>query len=93
MKNDSPILFSCHPLTSRLRKIFAILTFKPLEAALVKNAILDGELIGLDAQGRWLNDQDLRALPLIERKNDVRKLIPPFVICQQESELHAGERP
>ena len=87
-------------LVSRNRNVFK--TFKPLEATLartlkVKNAILDGELICLDAQGRsifktllrrhdtpvfyvfdllWLNDQDLRALPLIERKNQLRKLIP-----------------
>ena len=42
-------------LVSRNRNVFK--TFKPLEAALartlkVKNAILDGELICLDAQGR-----------------------------------------
>jgi bifunctional non-homologous end joining protein LigD len=73
-----------------------------LEAALaptlkVKNAILDGELICMDAQGRsmfktllrrtdtpifyafdllWLNDVDLRTLPLTERKRELRKLIP-----------------
>jgi bifunctional non-homologous end joining protein LigD len=63
----------------------------------VKNAILDGEIICLDAQGRsvfnalmrrrcepvfyafdllWLNDKDLRSLPLIERKAILSKLIP-----------------
>ena len=87
-------------LVSRKRNVFKILG--PLQAAIartlkVKNAILDGELICLDAQGRnvfktllprkntpvfyvfdllWWNNQDLRTLPLLERKRELRKLIP-----------------
>ena len=87
-------------LVSRHRYVFE--SFQSLQTALarslkVKNAVLDGELICLDAQGRsvfntllrrtatpvfyvfdllWLNDKDLRALPLIERKRQLRKLIP-----------------
>jgi bifunctional non-homologous end joining protein LigD len=86
-------------LVSRHRNVFR--TFKSLQTAIartlkVRNAILDGELICMDAQGRsvfskllrrsdtpvlyafdllWLNDEDLRALPLLERKRRLRKLI------------------
>jgi bifunctional non-homologous end joining protein LigD len=62
----------------------------------VENAILDGEVICLDANGvsqfnhlisrkhepvfdvfdlLWLNDKDLRRLPLLERKQQLEKLI------------------
>jgi bifunctional non-homologous end joining protein LigD len=62
----------------------------------VKNAVIDGELVCLDAEGRsifnellhrkgrpvfyafdllYLNDRDLRQLPLIERKEKLRNLI------------------
>jgi len=87
-------------LVSRHRNVFR--TFRSLQNAIartleVKNAILDGELICIDAQGRsdfkmllrrhdapvlyafdllWLNDEDLRALPLMERKRRLRQLIP-----------------
>jgi bifunctional non-homologous end joining protein LigD len=61
-----------------------------------KNAVLDGEIICLDFEGRsqfkelfyrrgravffafdlvWLNDSDLRKLPLIERKKNLKRLI------------------
>ena len=57
-------------LVSRNRNVFK--TFKPLEAALartlkVKNAILDGELICLDAQGRSV-------FKTLLRRNDHRAL-------------------
>jgi bifunctional non-homologous end joining protein LigD len=62
----------------------------------VKNAIIDGELVCLDSEGRsifnelllrkgcpifyafdllYLNDRDLRQLPLIERKEKLRRLV------------------
>jgi bifunctional non-homologous end joining protein LigD len=72
----------------------------------VKNAVIDGELVCLDAEGRsifnellfrrgcpsfyafdllYLNGRDLRQLPLIERKEELRGLIEksglPDVIC------------
>src|SRR3982074_3685455 len=72
----------------------------------VKNAVIDGELVCLDSEGRsifnellfrrgcpvfyafdllYLNDRDLRQLPLIERKQKLRALIAksdlPDVIC------------
>ena len=72
----------------------------------VENAIIDGELVCLDSEGRsifnellfrrgcptfyafdllYLNDRDLRQLPLIERKQKLRALIEkshlPDVIC------------
>jgi bifunctional non-homologous end joining protein LigD len=72
----------------------------------VKNAVIDGELVCLDSEGRsifnelllrkgcpifyafdllYLNDLDLRQLPLIERKGKLRALIEksglPDVIC------------
>jgi bifunctional non-homologous end joining protein LigD len=72
----------------------------------VKNAIIDGEIVCLDAEGRsifnellfrrgcpifyafdllYLNDKDLRQLPLLERKEKLRALIEksglPDVIC------------
>ena len=75
-------------------------SFGPLTAALAKlkvqNAIIDGEVVCLDARGRsvflemrrrkgnavlycfdllWLNNEDLRKLPLLERKQRLRHLI------------------
>jgi bifunctional non-homologous end joining protein LigD len=62
----------------------------------VKNAVIDGELVCLDSEGRsifnellhrqgsptfyafdllYLNDRDLRQLPLVERKGKLRQLI------------------
>src|SRR5437879_2404936 len=75
--------------------------FGPLSTALAKlavqNAIIDGEVVCLDAKGKsvfldlmrprkvnailycfdllWLNNEDLRSLPLIERKLRLRQLI------------------
>lgn len=75
-------------------------SFAPLTAALAKlpvqNAIIDGEVVCLDAKGRsvfldmkrrkanailycfdllWLNNEDLRNLPLLERKLRLRHLV------------------
>ena len=75
-------------------------SFGPLTAALAKlraqNAIIDGEVVCLDAKGKsvfldmrrrkanailycfdllWLNNEDLRNLPLVERKLRLRHLI------------------
>jgi bifunctional non-homologous end joining protein LigD len=76
-------------------------SFRPLTAALAKlsvqNAIIDGEVVCLDAKGKsvfldlkrprkanailycfdllWLNNEDFRSLPLIERKLRLRHLI------------------
>ena len=75
-------------------------SFGPLTAALAKlpvqSAIIDGEVVCLDAKGRsvfldmrrrianailycfdllWLNNEDLRNLPLVERKLRLRQLI------------------
>ena len=76
-------------------------SFGPLNAALAKlpvqNAIIDGEVVCLDAKGKsvfldlmrprkanailycfdllWLNNEDLRNLPLLERKQNLRQLI------------------
>jgi len=75
-------------------------SFAPLCAALsklpVQNAIIDGEVVCLDAKGRsvfldmrrrkagailycfdlvWLNNEDLRNLPLLERKLRLRQLV------------------
>ena len=76
-------------------------TFRSLKESFVKlttTAILDGEIVCLDAEGKshfipllgkktraeasfyafdllWLGDEDLRALPLIERKQHLRKLL------------------
>jgi bifunctional non-homologous end joining protein LigD len=72
----------------------------------VKNAVIDGEVVCLDAESRsifnelllrkgcpifyafdllYLNNRDLRQLPLLERKEKLRSLIekggPPDVIC------------
>jgi bifunctional non-homologous end joining protein LigD len=72
----------------------------------VKNAVIDGELVCLDSEGRsifnellfrrgcptfyafdllYLNDRDLRQLPLIERKEKLRAVIEksalPDVLC------------
>jgi ATP-dependent DNA ligase len=72
----------------------------------VKNAVIDGEVVCLDAEGRsifnelplrkgfpifyafdllYLNNRDLRQLPLLERKEKLRSLIEkgglPDVIC------------
>jgi bifunctional non-homologous end joining protein LigD len=69
---------------------------KPLDKLPVQNAILDGEVVCLDANGisqfnelmsrkgkpifyafdlLWLNGDDLRSLPLIERKQRLRELV------------------
>jgi bifunctional non-homologous end joining protein LigD len=89
-------------LVSRRRNAYS--RFEKLRGVLaqtlkVKNAILDGEIIWIDSEGRsifnalmrrrsesepifyafdllWLSDKDLRSLPLIERKRQLRKLIP-----------------
>jgi bifunctional non-homologous end joining protein LigD len=76
-------------------------SFGPLNAALsklpVQNAIIDSEIVCLDAKGKsvfldlkrprkananlyafdllWLNNEDLRNLPLLERKERLRQLI------------------
>jgi bifunctional non-homologous end joining protein LigD len=76
-------------------------SFGPLTAALAKlpvqNAIIDGEVVCLDAKGKsvfldlmrprkanailycfdllWLNNEDLRSLPLVERKLRLRHLV------------------
>jgi bifunctional non-homologous end joining protein LigD len=72
----------------------------------VKNAVIDGEIVCLDSEGRsifnellfrrgcpvfyafdilYLNDRDLRQLPLIERKEKLRSVIEksalPDVLC------------
>src|SRR3984893_2187189 len=72
----------------------------------VKNAVIDGELVCLDSEGRsifnelllrkgcpifyafdllYLNDRDIRQLPLLERKQKLRALLDksqlPGVIC------------
>jgi bifunctional non-homologous end joining protein LigD len=83
------------------RKQIQYKSFAGLAAAMaelpVKNAILDGELVCLDQDGRsqfrqlmrrksqdvcfyafdllWLDGQDLRGLPLLERKSRLRKLV------------------
>jgi len=70
---------------------------KALAALPVQNAILDGEIVSLDADGRsqflqlmrrrradacfyafdllWLDGEDLRQMPLVERKRRLRRLI------------------
>lgn len=76
--------------------------FEPLASAIERDlapskAVLDGEIVCLDGEGRskfnelmarraspffyafdllWLNGQDLRELPLFERKAELRKLVP-----------------
>jgi bifunctional non-homologous end joining protein LigD len=85
-------------LVSRRRNSYK--SFQPLRDSLgklkVKNAVLDGELVCLDTEGRsifnellfrrgcpvfyafdilYLNDRDLRQLPLLERKDALRKVI------------------
>jgi bifunctional non-homologous end joining protein LigD len=72
----------------------------------VKNAVIDGDLVCLDAEGRsifdelllrrgcpifyafdllYLNNRNLRQLPLLERKEKLKTLIeksgPPDLIC------------
>ena len=79
----------------------------------VKNAVLDGEIVVLDGEGRsqfnqllhrrgqpafyafellFLNNQDLRQLPLIQRKARLRKLIEksrcPVILYAQHVEEH-----
>jgi bifunctional non-homologous end joining protein LigD len=85
-------------------------SFQPLRDSLgklkVKNAVLDGELVCLDTEGRsifneplfrrgcpvfyafdllYLNDRDMRQLPLLERKDALKKVIEksglPDVVC------------
>jgi bifunctional non-homologous end joining protein LigD len=92
------------------RKHNSYKTFNELRANLaklkVKNAVIDGELVCLDLDGRtifdellhrkgspvfyvfdllYLNNRDLRQLPLLERKRKLRQLIEksqmPDVIC------------
>jgi bifunctional non-homologous end joining protein LigD len=86
-------------LVSRRRNTYK--SFQPLRDEIartlkVKNAVLDGEIVVLDQQGRslfndmlfrrghpilyvfdllWLNDRDLRSVPLIQRKRILQKLI------------------
>ncbi len=76
---------------------FAALADALVEALSVTDAILDGEIVCLDADGRpqfkellfrrgtpifaafdllWLNGEDLRSLPLVERKRRLRLLVP-----------------
>src|SRR5438445_1470658 len=76
-------------------------SFRPLAAALAKlkvqNAVIDGEVVCLDKEGKsvfldllrprkanailycfdllWINNEDLRNLPLVERKLRLRELI------------------
>ena len=82
------------------RKQNQLKSFRPLNAALAKlpvqNAIIDSEIVCLDAKGKsvfldmrrrkanailycfdllWLNNDDLRKLPLVERKLRLRHLI------------------
>jgi bifunctional non-homologous end joining protein LigD len=95
-------------LVSRRRNAYK--SFQPLRENLaklkVRNAVLNGELVCLDSEGRsifnelmfrrgcpifyafdilYLNDRDMRQLPLIERKEKLRALIEksgvPDVIC------------
>jgi bifunctional non-homologous end joining protein LigD len=95
-------------LVSRRRNSYK--SFGELRAHLagltVKNAVIDGELVCLDAEGRsifnelllrrgcpifyafdllYLNNRDVRQLPLIERKEKLRALIEkdpmPDVLC------------
>jgi bifunctional non-homologous end joining protein LigD len=68
------------------------------ESVRCKNAVIDGELVCLSADGKprfyslmfrrqdphfcafdilWLNGRDLRALPLLERKRRLRRIIQP----------------
>jgi len=97
-------------LVSRRRNSYKSKSFRPLRDSLaqlkVKNAVIDGELVCLDSEGRsifdellfrrscptfyafdllYLNDVDLRQLPLIERKDKLRQLIEnnllPDVVC------------
>ena len=85
-------------LVSRHRNTYK--SFETLSRDLAKlwatNAILDGEIVCLDSEGRsqfkellyrrgravfvafdllWLNDADLRKLPLVERKKNLKQLI------------------
>jgi bifunctional non-homologous end joining protein LigD len=82
------------------RKNHAYKSFAPLRESLgqlrAKNAILDGEIVCLDGEGKsqfqpllhrrgqasfyafdlgWLNGEDLLLLPLLERKERLRKII------------------
>ena len=91
-------------------KSFAALCAELAELG-AKNAILDGEIVVLDGEGRslfnellhrrgqpafyafdllWLNGRDLRHLPLVQRKERLRKLIEntksPAVIYAQHVE-------
>lgn len=85
------------------RNGYSYKSFDPLRAVLVtelklKDAILDGEIVCLDEEGRslfnpllfrrcspifaafdllWVNGQDLRELPLIERRARLRAVVPP----------------
>jgi bifunctional non-homologous end joining protein LigD len=95
-------------LISRRRSAYK--SFQPLRDSLgklkVKNAVLDGELVCLDTEGRsifnellfrrgcpvfytfdllYLNNRDMRQLPLLERKDALKKVIEksglPDVVC------------
>jgi len=82
-------------------------SFEPLKAALgrelrVRDAILDGEIVCLDAEGKslfnpllfrrgnpifaafdllWRDGEDLRELPLMERKQQLRQIVPVESPC------------
>ena len=89
---------------------------KALEA-IGEDAVIDGELVALDAQGRsrfqllqnalrtsanlrycmfdlmFLGDQDLRALPLIERKRRLGKIVPKHkLLCVSRHRRGQGRR-
>ena len=92
-------------LVSRTGHVYK--TFDPLRASLlkelkVKEAILDGEIVCLDEEGRslfnpllfrgcspvfaafdlvWINGEDLRPHPLLERKKRLRKIVPVESPC------------
>jgi bifunctional non-homologous end joining protein LigD len=95
-------------LVSRRRNAYK--SFQPLRDSLgklkVKNAVLDGELVCLDTEGRsifnellfrrgcpvfyafdllYLNNRDMRQLPLLERKDALKKVIEksglPDAVC------------
>jgi bifunctional non-homologous end joining protein LigD len=48
----------------------------------IKSAVLDGEIVALDESGMpafdllWLNGEDLRELPLLQRKKILRSILP-----------------
>jgi bifunctional non-homologous end joining protein LigD len=75
--------------------------FAPLADALrrslgVRSAVIDGEVVRLDRQGRpqfhvlALNGRDLRALPLLERKRRLRRIVPVGSPCVLYAEHIVG---